>query len=84
MTRREMFVYKSMLKISEKEATGKGKLLGMGKLRLKDRRVDTTEGVEHHPGADLERQNWLLMQCGVLSRNENSRSDYSGSWKRRR
>src|SRR5271163_2422081 len=39
-----------------KEATRKAKLSVVRKLRLKDRRDDTAEGVELHPGADLEGQ----------------------------
>jgi hypothetical protein len=43
-------------RLARKEATGKAKLSAVGKLMLKDRRVDTAEGVDHHPGVDLERQ----------------------------
>ena len=39
-----------------KEATRKAKLSVVRKLRLKDRRDDTVEGVELHSGADLEGQ----------------------------
>jgi hypothetical protein len=42
--------------LTRKEATRKAKLSVVRKLRLKDRRDDTVEGVELHPGADLERQ----------------------------
>jgi hypothetical protein len=46
--------------LTRKEATRKAKLSVVRKLRLKDRRDDTAEGVELHPGADLGRQrSWL-------------------------
>lgn len=49
--------------MTRKEATRKAKLLVVRKLRLKGRRDDTAEGVELHPGADLEGQR--VWQCSV-------------------
>ena len=40
--------------LTRKRATRKAKLSVVRKLRLKDRRDDTAEGVELYPGADLE------------------------------
>jgi hypothetical protein len=50
-------------RLTGKEPTGKAKLSVVRKLRLKDRRDDTAEGVELHSGADLGKAKGLFMQC---------------------